>query len=105
MKTSQIFTLAKLALEKRLWRGDSIHVCWAITDLRDFGIISRHQAIHARIIVGELIWDHGHLEGWLVANGHAKMSDFGTANGKRKLYTTKQAWLDHLIGHYHTLGD
>jgi len=102
MKTSEIFKAAK----KHLWSGagelngqsKERYIChaiyWRVTGC------SIDKVHHAKKIIALLLEGHYTLDDWLWANHKINGGD-----DRRKLQRTRQAWLDHLIAHYESIGD
>jgi len=102
MKTSEIFKAAK----KHLWNGigenreqlKEKYICNAIY-WRVEGC-SIDEVHYAKKSIALLLEGHETLDDWLQANHKINGRD-----DRRKLQQTRQAWLDHLIAHYKSLGD
>ena len=100
MKTSKVFKLAKL----RLWNGVSeerlahqrSHLCLAV-DITTAPIKDKKRA---KRIVDKLLHPYCTFESWL--SREKNIYPFGNL---KKLQVTRQAWLDHLIKHYESIGD
>jgi hypothetical protein len=101
MKTSKIFRAAKA----QLWDGEGHwlarkkdrFVCYAILEHPN---ISNRDKYRARHIVESLLGRHETLEDWLSAKHRIHAYE-----DLCKMQETRQAWLDHLIAHYESLGD
>jgi hypothetical protein len=101
MKTSAVFKLAK----QHLWDGvgyqwDSpkekficVAICWKTR-------CSNKDQERTTKIIQRLLGRHESLEAWLLAKHR-----INSTTDQVKLQQTRQAWLDHLIAHYESLGD
>lgn len=102
MKTSEIFKAAK----KHLWNGvgewreqsKERYICHAIY-WRVMGC-SINEVHYTKQIISLLLEGHDTLEEWLWAKHRISAN-----NDTKKLQQTRQAWLDHLVKHYKSIGD
>ena len=100
MKTSDVFKAAKL----QLWDGvpknysddKRSHICLAI-EIAD--VPTKYQR-KAQRIVQKLLHPYATLNQWLLNEKH-----INPMLQHKKLQETRQAWLDHLINHYESIGD
>ena len=101
MKTSKVFKAAK----KRLWDGEghwlksgkNRFVCHAIWEDPDVRAEDKRKAMN---IVENLLGPHETLEDWLFAKHQIR-----AYQDKHQAQETRQAWLNHLINHYESIGD
>jgi hypothetical protein len=102
MKTSAVFKAAK----KGLWNGigecqeqsKERYICHAIYwRVIDCSYVESRKALK---IISLLLEGHDTLEEWLWAKHRIRAN-----NNTKKLQQTRQAWLDHLIAHYKSIGD
>jgi hypothetical protein len=105
MKTSDLFTMTKVALEFRKKRGTAPYICWSLADLFENNYIERKDCVRGRVILYDLLGHSSTLESWLLNGKHTTKRALNSSRGKEKAYATRQAWLDHLIEHYKALGD
>ena len=101
MKISQVFRKAKkhLAMNyKEVYRkGKETYICSAI----EICGVRHLDIVRAQNIIKNLLGtEHYTFASWLSDNGVLDpLSDYP------KLQETRQAWLDHLIEHYESIGD
>ena len=102
MKTSQVFRKAKKRLamneyERYSTAGKNTYICSAIETC---GVHHLDIVRTQEIIKNLLGTEHYTFASWLSDNGVLNpLSDY------LKLQQTRQAWLDHLIEHYESIGD
>jgi len=101
MKTSKVFKAAK----KQLWNGvgdwmdhpKERYIChaiyWRVNCTND-------EARFTKKLIALLLEGHDTLEEWLLAK-----HDINGFSDTKKLQQTRQAWLDHLVKHYESIGD
>jgi hypothetical protein len=102
MKTSEIFKAAK----KHLWNGvgewngqpKERYICHAIY-WRVVGC-SIDEVHYAKRIIALLLEGYDTLDEWLTA-----VHGINPYDDTKKLQRTRQAWLDHLVKHYKSIGD